>query len=154
MGFAETWKAMKDKATAAVGRFTHAKVANASMAICALVAASDGKIDASERAKTANAIAKCEDLKDFDMKDLKAKFDEYCTEMDDPDFGAVNLEKIIRGVKGDEDDCIMVLSLGIIIGKADGNFDDKEKAICSHVAKMLGLNPEDFDLPVAAAAAK
>ncbi|WP_395000472.1 tellurite resistance TerB family protein [Acinetobacter sp.] len=139
---------MKAKAKSAVGRFTHAKVANASMAICALVAAADGTIDSSERTKTANAIAKCEELKDFDMKVLKAKFEEYATEMDDPDFGTVNLEKVIRQVKGDEDDCRMVLALGIIIGKADGNFDDKEKAICTRVAKMLGLNPLEFDLPV------
>ena len=33
-----------------------------------------------------------------------------------------------------------------MIGAADGNFDDKERALVTDICRELELNPKDFDL--------
>src|SRR3954466_10710976 len=49
---------------------------DASMAMCALVAAADGTIDPAERQRVAQLIATNEVLKNFDAVDLQRRFDE------------------------------------------------------------------------------
>src|SRR3954462_10073869 len=49
---------------------------DASMAMCALVAAADGSIDASERRRVAQLIASNEVLQNFPAADLQRRFDE------------------------------------------------------------------------------
>src|SRR5690349_24674446 len=49
---------------------------DASMAMCALVAAADGSIDPSERQRVAQLIATNEVLQNFDATDLQRRFDE------------------------------------------------------------------------------
>ena len=70
------------------GQFKSKEFANGSMAMCALIAAADGSIDASERQKTAGLIMSNDVLAIFPPDELRQKFDFYCDKLSgDYDFG-------------------------------------------------------------------
>ena len=107
-----------------VSKFKSTDFANASMAMCALIAAADGSIDSSERQKTTALILSNEILKIFQASDLKQKFDFYCDKLSqDFDFGKVEAIQAIGKLKTKQDQGRAVIQIGIIIGGADGNFD-------------------------------
>ena len=61
---------------------------DASMAMCALVAAADGTIDAEERRRVAGLITTNDALSNFAADDLRAKFDGYANKLSaNFDFG-------------------------------------------------------------------
>ncbi|MFD4211139.1 tellurite resistance TerB family protein, partial [Micromonospora tulbaghiae] len=63
---------------------------DASMAMCALVAAADGQIDPSERQRVAALIASNDVLKNFPADDLQRRFNDYLNKLTaDFDFGKV-----------------------------------------------------------------
>lgn len=151
MGF---WDNLKDKATqlndglkTKIGQFKNAAFADASMAMCALIAAADGTIDASERQKTASFIMNNDTLKIFDVSDLKEKFSHYCDKLQaDYDFGKIEAIQSIGKLKKKTDQARAVIQVGIIIGGADGNFDDDEKAAVREACFAVGITPSEFDL--------
>src|ERR1700753_4353921 len=81
-------------------QFKNKEFANASMAVCALVAAADGSIDATERQKTAALIASNQTLSVFPSEDLREKFNWYCDKLNqDYDFGKVEAIATIGKLK-------------------------------------------------------
>jgi len=148
------WDNLKDKALqlneglkTKMVQFKNATFANASMAMCALIAAADGTIDTSERRKTAAFIINNDSLKVFDATDLKTKFNHYCDKLQsDYDFGKIEAIQAISKLKKKPDQARAVIQVGIIIGGADGNFDDDEKAAVRESCFAVGINPEEFDL--------
>ena len=130
-----------------VSKFKSTDFANASMAMCALIAAADGSIDSSERQKTTALILSNEILKIFQASDLKQKFDFYCDKLSqDFDFGKVEAIQAIGKLKTKQDQGRAVIQIGIIIGGADGNFDTDEKKVVKEACRAVGINPEEFDL--------
>ena len=130
-----------------IGKFKNQKFSDASMAMCALVAAADGDIDASERKKTAAFIMSNESLQVFDAADLKVKFDFYCDKLTaDFDFGRIDAIQAIGKLKGKDDQARACIQLGIVIGGADGDFDADEKKAVKDACLAVGINPTDFDV--------
>jgi tellurite resistance protein TerB len=120
---------------------------DASMAMCALVAAADGSVDAEERRKVAGLITTNEVLANFDAEDLRRRFDDYCNKlMADFDFGKVSLIQEIAKTKKKPAEARAVIQIGIIIGGADGNFDDDEKKVVREACFAVGISPSEFDL--------
>jgi tellurite resistance protein TerB len=120
---------------------------DASMAICALIAAADGSIDVEERRKVAALIGTNEVLQNFPADQLQAKFNEYCDKLtSDYDFGRVAVIQEIGKVKKKETEARAVIQIGIIIGGADGNFDEDEKKAVRDACHAVGLSPSEFDL--------
>jgi tellurite resistance protein TerB len=120
---------------------------DASMAMCALVSAADGNVDADERRKVAGLITTNDVLANFDAEDLRRRFDEYCGKlMTDFDFGKVSLIQEIAKTKKKPAEARAVIQIGIIIGGADGNFDDDEKKVVREACFAVGINPSEFDL--------
>lgn len=148
------WDQLKDKVSqmstslqTKVSQFKNTDFANACMAMCAMIAAADGTIDASERRKTAALITSNETLKVFSASDLKEKFDFYCDKLtQDFDFGKVEAIQAIAKLKKKEDQARAVIQIGIIIGGADGNFDNDEKKVVKEASLAVGINPAEFDL--------
>ena len=127
--------------------FKNADFANASMAMCALIAAADGKIDQTERTKTAGFIASNDVLSIFPASELRDKFDHYCNKLSsDYDFGKIEAIQAVSKVKKKEDQARAVIQIGIIIGGADGNFDDDEKRAVRDCCNAVGIAPAEFDL--------
>ena len=128
-------------------QFRNKEFANASMAMCALIAAADGRIDPSERQKTAALIMSNDTLAVFPPDELREKFDWYCSKLEsDFDFGKVEATATIAKLKAKQDQARAVIQIGIIIGGADGHFDEHEKRAVREACNALGIPPADFDL--------
>ncbi|TDC45586.1 Tellurite resistance TerB [Actinomadura sp. KC345] len=120
---------------------------DASMAMCALVAAADGSVDASERQRTASLITSNEVLQNFPAADLQQRFNGYIDKLTaDFDFGKVGVLQDIAKVKKKPNEARAVIQIGIVIGGADGNFDDNEKAVVREACHAVGLAPTEFEL--------
>ena len=129
------------------GQFKSKEFANGSMAMCALIAAADGKIDASERQKTAALIMSNDVLAIFQPEELRTKFDFYCDKLSkDYDFGKVEAIGTIAKLKSKPEQGRAVVQIGIIIGGADGTFDDDEKKAVKEACFAVGISPSEFDL--------
>lgn len=120
---------------------------DASMAMCALVAAADGTVDASERRRVAQLIAANEVLQNFPADDLQRRFEGYLDKLAaDFDFGKVGLLQEVAKVKKKPVEARAVVQIGIVIGGADGDFDATEQALVREVCFALDLAPAEFDL--------
>lgn len=130
-----------------ISKFQNNDFAEATMAICALIAAADGSINTDERQKTTALIVSNETLKIFPASELKQKFDFYCEKLSqDFDFGKVEAIQAIAKLNKKLDQGRAVIQIGIIIGGADGNFDSDEKKVVKEACHAVGINPAEFDL--------
>jgi tellurite resistance protein TerB len=129
------------------GQFKNKDFANGSMAMCALIAAADGSIDAEERRKVAALITSNDILSIFDASILRDRFDHYCNKLTaDYDFGKVEAVQSVAKLKSKADQARAVIQIGIIIGGADGTFDKHEQAAVREACFAVGINPQEFDL--------
>ena len=128
-------------------QFKSKEFAAGSMAMCALIAAADGSIDAAERQKTAALIMSNDILSVFPPDELRQKFDFYCDKLSkDYDFGKVEAIATIAKLKAKPEQGRAVIQIGIIIGGADGNFDADEKKAVREACFAVGIAPTEFDL--------
>jgi tellurite resistance protein TerB len=120
---------------------------DASMAMCALVAAADGSVDPSERQRVAQLIATNEVLQNFDADDLRRRFDDNLNKLTaDFAFGKVSVLQEIAKAKRKPAEARAVIQIGIVIGGADGDFDKTEQAVVREACFTLDLPPHEFDL--------
>ncbi|MFH8369129.1 tellurite resistance TerB family protein [Streptomyces sp. NPDC018031] len=120
---------------------------DASMAMCALVAAADGQIDPAERQRVASLIATNDVLQNFHADDLQRRFDEYLQKLTtDFAFGKVSVLQAIGKVQKKPTEARAVIQIGIVIGGADGDFDKTEQAIVREACFAVGIDPAEFDL--------
>ncbi|MBA2809640.1 TerB family tellurite resistance protein [Streptomyces sp. KM273126] len=120
---------------------------DASMAMCALVAAADGTIDPSERQRVAQLIATNDVLQNFDAMDLRRRFEDNLDKLTaDFDFGKVSVLQEIAKAKKKPAEARAVIQIGIVIGGADGDFDKTEQAVVREACFTLDLPPHEFDL--------
>lgn len=126
-------------------QFKNKEFANASMAMCALIAAADGSIDPEERQKTAAFIASNDALSVFPAAELQEKFVYFCSKLSaDYDFGKIEAIQALGKVKSKPDQARAVVQLGVVIGSADGDFDADEKRALREGCQALGLEPTEF----------
>ena len=138
---------MNDSLQTNISKFKNNDFADASMAICALIAAADGTIDTAERQKTTALIISNETLKIFPASEWKQKFDFYCEKLSqDFDFGRIEAIQAIAKLNKKLDQGRAVIQIGIIIGGADGDFDKDEKKVVKEACHAVGINPGEFDL--------
>ncbi|MEV5873117.1 TerB family tellurite resistance protein [Streptomyces sp. NPDC052101] len=120
---------------------------DASMAMCALVAAADGTVDASERQRVAQLIATNEVLQNFPADDLRRRFEENLNKLTaDFAFGKVSVLQEVAKAKKKPAEARAVIQIGIVIGGADGDFDKTEQAVVREACYTLDLPPHEFDL--------
>ncbi|MFB6779021.1 tellurite resistance TerB family protein [Streptomyces sp. NPDC056352] len=120
---------------------------DASMAMCALVAAADGSIDPTERQRVAALITGNDVLQNFPADDLQRRFNEYCQKLaSDFDFGKVSILQTIGKVGKKPTEARAVVQIGIVIGGADGHFDQSERAVVREACFAVGISPTEFDL--------
>lgn len=122
-------------------QFNNATFRDATMAICALVATADGRVDDAEKQAIANCITSLDALKVFAPADLIAKFNEYCDAINkDAIFGKMNVMGAVGKIKGKGEQPDVALQVALAIANADGNFDEKEKARVKEICRTLGLD--------------
>ncbi|MEV5016180.1 tellurite resistance TerB family protein [Streptomyces sp. NPDC053780] len=120
---------------------------DASMAMCALVAAADGTVDPSERQRVAQLISANEVLQNFPADDLRRRFEENLDKLSaDFAFGKVGILQEIAKAGKKPAEARAVVQIGIVIGGADGDFDKDERAVVREACYALDLPPHEFDL--------
>ncbi|WP_432493674.1 tellurite resistance TerB family protein [Kineococcus auxinigenes] len=134
-----------DQLKTRVAQFKSKDFAEASMATCALIAAADGKIDPSERQKTAAFIGSHDVLAAFDAAQLRDSFDRYCGKLSsDYDFGKIEALQAVGKLRGKPDQARAVVQVGVLVGGADGDFDDDERRAVRDVCHAVSLDPAEF----------
>ncbi|MFD7703461.1 tellurite resistance TerB family protein [Streptomyces caelestis] len=120
---------------------------DASMAMCALVAAADGTVDPSERQRVAQLIATNEVLQNFPADELRRRFEDNIGKLTaDFAFGKVSVLQEIAKARKKPAEARAVVQIGIVIGGADGDFDKDERAVVREACYALDLPPHEFDL--------
>ncbi len=120
---------------------------DASIAMCALVAAADGTVDPSERQRVAQLIATNEVLQNFPADDLRRRFEDNLNKLTaDFAFGKVSVLQEVAKAKKKPAEARAVVQIGIVIGGADGDFDKTEQAVVREACYTLELPPHEFDL--------
>ncbi|WP_106401162.1 tellurite resistance TerB family protein [Actinocorallia populi] len=145
--FRQSTQTMQAQLTAKKNELKSGAFRDASMAMCALVAAADGSIDPSERQRVASLITGNEVLQNFPADDLQKRFNDYCAKLTaDFAFGKVSvLQEVAKAAKKPAE-ARAVIQIGIVIGGADGDFDSAERAVVREACFALGLAPAEFDL--------
>ncbi|TQM26083.1 tellurite resistance TerB family protein [Nocardia bhagyanarayanae] len=120
---------------------------DAAMGMCALVAAADGAIDPDERMRVAGLICADPVLNNFPADELRALFDDNCHRLTaDPAFGRAHVLQQIGKAAGKPAEAQAVVQIGIMIGNADGSFDQAEVAAVREACQILRLDPGQFGL--------
>lgn len=135
------------KLSAEVSKFKNRGFMEAVVSGCALVAAADGSIDASEKQKMAGFIERSEELKHFDMRQVIEVFQKAAGDFEfDHAIGKATALKTIGKIKGNDEQSRLLVRIVCAIGAADGDFDADERAVVKEIARELGLDPVEFDL--------
>ncbi|MFF2849608.1 tellurite resistance TerB family protein [Streptomyces sp. NPDC058001] len=143
----ESASTMQTQLTAKKNDLKSGAFRDASMAMCALVAAADGHIDPAERQRVAQLIGTNEVLQNFPADDLRRRFEENLNKLTaDFAFGKVSVLQEIAKAKKKPAEARAVIQIGIVIGGADGDFDKTEQAVVREACFTLDLPPHEFDL--------
>jgi tellurite resistance protein TerB len=147
MSFLDNLKSKSQQLNAKKTQFRSREFAHGSMAMCALIAAADGSIDASEKQKTTELITTNDVLSIFHPDDLREIFDGYVSKLQSNyDLGKVEAVQAIAKLKRKPDQARAMIQIGIIIGGADGIFDPYEQAAVRNACNAVGIAPAEFDL--------
>ncbi|WP_329135023.1 TerB family tellurite resistance protein [Streptomyces sp. NBC_01476] len=145
--FKESTQSMQTQLNAKKNDLKSGAFRDASMAMCALVAAADGSVDPAERQRVATLIGTNEVLQNFPALDLQRRFEDYLGKLTaDFDFGKVAILQEIAKAKKKPTEARAVIQIGIVIGGADGVFDKSEQAVVREACFAVGLDPAEFDL--------
>jgi tellurite resistance protein TerB len=138
---------MTSQAKTQVGKHKNKEFADASMAVCALIAAADGTISGEERRKTAGFITSNDVLSIFPATELLERFNHFAGKLEsDYDFGKVEAIQALSKLKGKPDAARAVIQVGIIVGGSDGDFDENERQAVRESCNAVGVAPSEFDL--------
>ncbi|OII62681.1 Tellurite resistance TerB [Streptomyces sp. CC53] len=143
----ESASTMQTQLMAKKNELTSGAFRDASMAMCALVAAADGTVDPSERQRVAQLIATNDVLRNFPSDDLHRRFEDNLNKLTaDFALGKVSVLQEIAKAGKKPAEGRAVIQIGIVIGGADGDFDKAEQAVVREACHTLGLPPHEFDL--------
>ncbi|WP_128433931.1 tellurite resistance TerB family protein [Streptomyces cyaneus] len=120
---------------------------DASMAMCALVAAADGHVDPSERQQMESMILSNDVLQNFPPDQLRQRFNRHVDQLtrNFPQGKTEALQEIAKAAKKPTE-ARAVIQTGIVIAGADGYFSQAEQAILREACAALGVSPAEFQL--------
>jgi tellurite resistance protein TerB len=151
MGFFDDVKSFANKtrasAEAEISKFKNKDVLDAIVGASVMIAAADGRIDASEKQKLLGILKNSALTKAYSTDQVIAKFTEHADRFEfDADIGRSEALRIISKQKSSVDVAKSIVRAAVMIAGADGNFDDDERKVVSQIIRELGLNEGDFDL--------
>jgi len=128
-----------------VAKFKNKDVLDALVAASTIVAAADGVIDASEKAKMVGVLKNSPLTSAYPVDQVIKSFTGHADRFDfDVDVGRSEALRVIGKFRSNPDVARMIVRSAVIIGKADGNFDASEKRAVEMIARELGINPAEF----------
>lgn len=136
----------RDALNAEITKFKSKDLLEAVVAGCALVAYADGNVSSEEKQKMMGFLRNSEQLKVFDSGDVIRIFQKYVEKFEfDNIIGVGEVMQAVGKFRG-KPQAQLVVRVCCAIGAADGDFDEKEKAVVRRMCSELGLNPSDFNL--------
>ncbi len=146
------WNKLKQNASDAMAglktkaaQFNNSTFRDATMAICALVASADGKIEDSEKAAIGACITSLDALKVFAPADLIAKFNEYCDQINkDKVFGKIAVMGVVGKIKGKGEQPDTAVQIALAVANSDGDFAQSEKVVVAEICRTLGLDSKAY----------
>jgi tellurite resistance protein TerB len=120
---------------------------DASMAMCALVAAADGHVDPAERQHVESMILGNDVLQNFPPEQLRQRFNKHVDQLTlNFQQGKADAMQEIAKTAKKPTEARAVLQTGIVIAGADGSFSQPEHTILREACTALGLSPAEFQL--------
>jgi len=139
--FGQMSKGLKDE----VARVRNREFLEACVAGCALVANADGIVDPEEKRKMMGFMQTSDALSLYDAKDVIELFNKYNANFEfDFEIGQAQALKTISGLAKKPENARLLVRVCCVIGSADGNFDEHERAAVRRICQELSLNPDDF----------
>ncbi|MFI6108695.1 tellurite resistance TerB family protein [Streptomyces sp. NPDC051310] len=120
---------------------------DASIAMCALVAAADGHVDPAERQHVESVILSNEVLQNFPPEELRQRFNKHVDQLTHnfQQGKAEAMQDIAKSAKKPTE-ARAVIQTGIVIAGADGDFSQAEQMIIREACTVLGVSPAEFQL--------
>ncbi|WP_049566960.1 tellurite resistance TerB family protein [Streptomyces sp. SBT349] len=120
---------------------------DASMAMCALVAAADGTVDGAERQRVESLIVSNDVLQNFPADSLRQRFNKHVDQLvSNFPVGKGAVMQEIAKVQKKPTEARAVIQTGIVIAGADGYFSQVEQQVIREVCGTLGIAPSEFNL--------
>lgn len=120
---------------------------DAAVAACTAVAYADGIASAEEKAKLIGAMKNSDALSVFNTDEVIKVFQKYASRFDfDIAIGKADALAAISKLRGKSTESNLLIRVCLVIAAADGNFDDKEKAVIAEICRELNLAAADFGL--------
>ncbi|MEU0394912.1 tellurite resistance TerB family protein [Streptomyces sp. NPDC006208] len=140
-------KALKSQLTSVKAELKSGAYRDASMAMCALVAAADGHVDPAERQHVESLILGNDVLQNFPPDQLRQRFNKHV------DLLAVNFQQgkaeamqdIAKAAKK-QTEARAVIQTGLVVAGADGFVAPAEEQVIREACSALGLSPAEFSL--------
>ncbi|MFF3847208.1 tellurite resistance TerB family protein [Streptomyces sp. NPDC002328] len=120
---------------------------DASMAMCALVAAADGHVDPAERQHVESLILHNDVLQNFPSEQLRQRFNKHVDQLafDFPQGKNEALQEIAKAAKKPTE-ARAVVQTGFVVAGADGYVAPAEEQVLREACSVLGLSPQEFGL--------
>ncbi|WSQ10564.1 tellurite resistance TerB family protein [Streptomyces sp. NBC_01231] len=120
---------------------------DASMAMCALVAAADGHVDAAEQQQVESLILSNDVLQNFPPEQLRQRFHKHVSLLtrDFQQGRAEAMQEIAKAAKKPTE-ARAVIQTGIVIAGADGHLSQAEQTVLREACAALGVSPAEFQL--------
>jgi tellurite resistance protein TerB len=120
---------------------------DASMAMCALVAAADGSVDPAERQQVESMILSNDVLQNFPPEQLRTRFNKHVDQLTaNFQYGKQEAMQEIAKAAKKPTEAKAVIQTGMVIAGADGHFSQAEATVLREACAALGVNPAEFQL--------
>lgn len=120
---------------------------DASMAVCALVAAADGSVDPAERQHVESLILQNDVLQNFPPEQLRQRFNKHVDQLTFNYQQGKNeaMQEIAKAAKKPVE-AKAVVQTGFVVAGADGYISPPEEQVLREVCAALGVSPHEFGL--------
>lgn len=120
---------------------------DASMAMCALVAAADGHVEPAERQRVEELITTNDVLQNFPADQLRQRFNKNLDRlMANFQLGKTEVMQEIAKAAKKPTEARAVIQTGIVIAGADGYIEPSEQQVIHEACAALGIPPTEFGI--------
>ncbi|WP_063726780.1 tellurite resistance TerB family protein [Streptomyces sp. RTd22] len=120
---------------------------DASMAMCALVAAADGHVEPAERQRVEELITTNDVLQNFPADQLRQRFNKNLDRlMANFQLGKTEVMQEIAKAAKKPTEARAVIQTGIVIAGADGYIEPSEQQVIHEACATLGIPPTEFGI--------
>jgi len=149
MSFIDKLKGMAQGAGAALegefSRLTNKGALDALVGASVMIAAADGDISSDEKTKLLGFLKNSALTKAYSTDQVIKTFTDHADRFSfDADVGRSEALRIISKQRANVETARAIARLCVMIGKADGEFDQNERNAATQIVNELGLNPSEF----------